>query len=242
MVHPVSEVVGRLTTSLPAGSALTFRHINAPPRVQHRVVGAEKSEDLIRRASSIRLQEGTPFWHTLFLLGEDDHDGVPIDIVKSALFHQDPVDDIRRVFQIDGDLLNSLSGWARTVRGRDAIALDSEVILADGSSMFIPMLDFSVKSSKRGGEATARACVEALGVPGYLVVSGRSYHFYGEHLVDGAGQLDFWSKALLLTPMVDERWIAHQIRSGRSALRVTPNEKGDLPGIIWEVEIASQNR
>jgi len=238
MVHPVSEVVERLTSSLPAGSALTFRHINAPPRVQRRVAGAEKSEDLIRRARSIRQEEGTPFWHALFLLGEDDADGVPIDIVKSALFHQDPANDVSRTLQIDDSLQSSLAAWVGTISGRDAIALDSEVLLADGSSRFIPMIDFSVKSSKLGGDATARACVEALGVPGYLVTSGRSYHFYGEQLVDSAGQLDFWSKALLLTPMVDERWIAHQIRSGRSALRVTPNEKGDLPGIIWEVDIA----
>lgn len=231
----VRDLVHQITAQLPMGSELTLRSVTAAPRVQRRVDGAAASEGLINRARQLRLEDGTPFWHVLFNLGEDQEDGVPIEIAQSALFHQDPENDPAFLVRVDTNVADRVADVAESLGGLKFLSIDSGVTLADGSRRFIPMLDFSVKSSKPGGFATAVASVEAIGEPGLLASSGRSYHFYGKRLLTSAEQVQFWARALLLTPIVDERWIAHQMLGGRAALRVSPNERGDVPHIVWEL-------
>ena len=231
----VATLVSQVTRDLPRSSVLTLRYVAAAPRVQRRVKGVQPSERLIEQARAARLAKGTPFWHALFLLGEEGPGGVPVDIVRSALYHQDPSDDHSEFVSVDRALPDTVTRLASEVVGKAALAIDSRVRLPNDEIKYIPMLDFSVKSEMHGGSSTARTCVEALGEPGWLVSSGRSFHFYGSRLVSATEQLDFWAKALLLTPIVDERWIAHQIRGGRAALRISPNEKGEVPAIIWDI-------
>jgi hypothetical protein len=199
------------------------------------VEGAARSEELIARARETRLEEGTPFWHALFNLGEHQDGGVPIEIVKSALFHQDPRTDPAIALRVDDELVDRVTEIAAGIESPHSLSIDSRVELPDDKIAFIPMLDFSVKSGRTGGTATARACVEAISEPGLLVSSGRSFHFYGRRLLTSTEQVHFWAKALLLTPIVDERWIAHQMLGGRAALRVSANDRGDVPRVVWEL-------
>ncbi|MFE7067177.1 hypothetical protein [Microbacterium sp. ER1] len=233
----VEALTAAVLKNVPVGSTIRVSFIKGAPRVQRRVAGAEASELLIEQARAIRSAEGIPFWHALFIAGELAPAGVPTDILRSAMYHQDPSQHETVEIATSDETPAQLAELAsRTpAHGRDSIALQSRVTLADGEDRFLPMLDFTSKAVRPGSASTVRAAVEVLDTAGILCSSARSFHFYGHRLVSRDEQLDFWARALLLTPIVDERWIAHQIRGQVGALRFSANERGIVPKVIAEI-------
>lgn len=236
----LSEVEALTTAILarvPDGSTIRVSYIKAAPRVQRRVAGQATSELLIENARAIRSAQGIPFWHALFIAGELDPKGVPASILRSAMYHQDPSRYETTEFVTSTDTPSSLADIALRARGRDAMALQSRVTLPSGEDRYLPMLDFTSKATRPGSAATVRAAIETLDTAGILCASARSFHFYGHDLVSREQQLDFWGRALLLTPIVDERWIAHQIRGQVGALRISANEQGVVPKVIADISV-----
>lgn len=233
----IHALTSAILTHVPHGSTIRASFIAAAPRVQRRVAGAEASELLIEQARVIRSAEGIPFWHALFIAGELKPEGVPADILRSAMYHQDPTRHETIEMVTSGETPSELAELACRVpaQGRDSIALQSWVTLANGEDRYLPMLDFTSKATRPGSTATVRAAAEVLDTAGILCSSARSFHFYGHNLVTREEQLDFWARALLLTPIVDERWIAHQIRGQVGALRFSANERGVVPKVIGKV-------
>lgn len=231
----VMDLTRRILAAVPSGSTIRVAYISGAPRVQRRVEGAAKSEALIEQARQLRATSGIPFWHALFLVGETSSDGVPAPILRSALYHQDPADGEVIPIVVDDHTPERLADLAYGLEGRDALALLSHVTSPLGDELFLPMLDFTSKSSRPGSAGTVCAAMEALDVPGLLFASARSYHFYGGELVTREEQLNFWARALLMTPIVDERWIAHQIRAQVGALRISANEKGIVPTVLAQL-------
>lgn len=237
----LQEEVEALTASIlshvPQGSRIRVSVIKGAPRVQRRVKDAHVSESLIEQARGIRAAEGIPFWHALFIAGELTPAGVPTDILRSALYHQDPSE--HETFEVvtSDQTPTQLGELTRKfpLQGRDSYAIQSRVTLADGQDLYLPMLDFTSKVNRPGSASTVRAAAEVLGAAGILCSSARSFHFYGRHLVTKGEQLSFWARALLLTPIVDERWIAHQLRAQVGALRFSANELGVVPKVIAEI-------
>lgn len=238
-----SEVVDLtkvILSTVPNGSTIRVTRISGAPRVQRRVQGAARSEALIEEARELRTSSGIPFWHALFLVGETSASGVPTPILQSALYHQDPADGEIIPIIVNSATPETLADLTRGLEGRDSLALLSHVTSPVGEERFIPMLDFTSKSSRPGSAATVRSAVEALETRGTLFSSARSYHFYGAKLVSKEEQLNFWARALLLTPIVDERWIAHQIRAQVGALRISANEKGVVPRVLAQLPHAEK--
>ena len=237
LIDEVEALTAAILTTVPAGSTIRVSSIKGAPRVQRRVAGAEASELLIEQARAIRSAEGIPFWHALFIAGELAPEGVPSDILRSAMYHQDPSQhetvEVVVSERTPAELASLAEGMAP--RSRDSLALQSRVVLPSGEERYLPMLDFTSKAVRPGSAATVRAAVDVLDTPGILCSSARSFHFYGHRLVTREQQLDFWARALLLTPIVDERWIAHQIRGQVGALRFSANERGVVPKVIAEV-------
>jgi len=233
----VEALTAAVLAHVPFGSTIRVSLIKAAPRVQRRVSGSEPSEKLIDEARAIRSAEGTPFWHALFMAGERDPQGVPADILRSAMYHQGASqhETIEVVTSADTPAFLARLATGGEVTGRDSLALQSRVTLAEGDELYLPMLDFTSKATKPGSASTARAAAEVLDTSGILCASARSFHFYGHRLVTKDEQLDFWSRALLLTPIVDERWIAHQIRGQVGALRFSANEHGAVPKVLAEI-------
>lgn len=100
------------------------------------------------------------------------------------------------------------------------VSLLSQVRLVGGEVAHIPMLDFSVRSGASGLEVAAEA-IHALGLKGTLFGSGRSYHFYGADVVNESTYRTLLARAQLLSPIVDARWISHQLIDGMFRLRVS---------------------
>jgi hypothetical protein len=88
-----------------------------------------------------------------------------------------------------------------------------------GLSWHLPMLDMGAPVG-----TGAPACVDALaalGLSGQLYESGRSYHFIANRPVSPDEFRALLARAQLLSPIVDARWVAHQLIDGRAGLRIS---------------------
>lgn len=81
------------------------------------------------------------------------------------------------------------------------------------------------------GDAVLRV---AGGIPGYLLSSGRFYHYYGTRLLSDAGWLDLLSRFLLPCTLVSPRYIGHSLSRRYCALRLNsvPPHKPRIPHLI----------
>ena len=106
---------------------------------------------------------------------------------------------------------------------KSMIALSSCVKIENGELAHIPMLDFACNNDESGFISAVTALKE-LSVPGFLLNSGKSFHFYGKKLLSNKDFFSFLGKAALLTPIIDAPWIAHQLIEGAAALRLSAKE------------------
>jgi len=126
---------------------------------------------------------------------------------------------------------------SRSIRENLFRALPSSAVaLSSGPSMHIPLIDFHCPFGRENEELSA--CASKLLDPkgGYLLSSGQSYHFYGKSLLNEDELPAFLGRALLLSPIVDRSWVAHQLIEGACGLRISarlPN--GDVPRLVREV-------
>lgn len=117
---------------------------------------------------------------------------------------------------------------------RALVSFCSSVYVAghDAQPMHLPLLDLGVAPGA-DGEKAAIAALQALGLRGLLFESGRSYHFYGEDPVSSPDLTVILARAQLLAPIIDSRWVSHQLIDGRCGLRIsTDSEKTPTPPVF----------
>jgi hypothetical protein len=75
------------------------------------------------------------------------------------------------------------------------------------------------------------------GVPGYLLASGRFYHYYGSRLLTQQEWLKFLAQFLMPCLLVSPRYIGHSLFSGFCSVRLTRSEphKPVVPRLITTV-------
>lgn len=210
---------------------LELRQVPPAPNLQQRL-GDTSSQDTFRQSRALSHEEGIPFWHSVFRLGAQSEVGVAESVLEAALYSQStehyayiPCDD---------------SFTARAVSAVEAAPVDVYIVASSSvetveGRRHIPMLDFSVKERWPGALATAVGAIRALGVPGTVLASGRSFHFIGDEPATWENYSAFLYRALLLAPIVDERWVSHQLLAGRATLRVSPNSHGQVPHEVARV-------
>jgi hypothetical protein len=237
MSRPMAEHVSPTLSSLAAilsriepGGTAELVTVTLAPKAQRRIHQDEES------ALELRATSGIPFWDAVFLSGEEGAAGLPLSLVKAALLHQSIEEEHSENVVIDSDLFERLFERVEAMpEGRDVLALSSRVTSASGLVRHLPMIDFASKSRRVGSEITVKRAIQALGVPGSLIESGRSYHYFGHRLLSADERADFLHRSMLLAPITDGRWIAHQLIEGRSALRISGDNRGGFPRLIAEV-------
>ena len=221
----ISSVLGLILSANPKIESFTAVEYVDPPLVQERIPGIENSA-IFKQGAKMRQETLLPFWDSalaLALQGSIDAH----QIIDAALFHntQPVVSHTIKAGNAENHLNNLLSDeWSEST-----LALSSGVTLSDGSRRHIPMLDFHIPANDVT-YGTVVKCLKSLAVGKFAIVdSGKSFHAYGMSLLDASGLRDFLSRALLLSPIVDTRYIAHQLRDNQCKLRVAatprkPNE------------------
>lgn len=111
----------------------------------------------------------------------------------------------------------SLPQFAKNLPLARAVGLSSRVKTEKGVR-HIPMIDFD---NVCNGSFTNEA-LKSLGMKGVVVVSGRSYHFYGFELL-GEDELLPYLDRIKEYPAVDTKWVDLQKEQGFMMLRLTPS-------------------
>lgn len=212
----ISSVLGLIFSANPTIESFTAVEYVDPPLIQERLAGIENTL-IFEQGVKMRQETLLPFWDSV--LAQALHGSMDAhQIVEAALFHNTQPEVSHRIEAVNAEkqMDSLLSGkW----RG-STLALSSGVTLSDGSRRHIPMLDFHIPANDVT-YSTVVKCLNSLAVGKFAIVdSGKSFHAYGMTLLDASGLRDFLSRALLLSPIVDTRYIAHQLRDNQCKLRV----------------------
>jgi hypothetical protein len=198
-----------------------LRTVERAPSLQRRATSPQL-DALIDQAREAYKASRVTFWEELMRLAESAPSAVRREIFAQALYHRDETEgQVDTWCALEQFLADLEHGKYESLPGRLIVALTSRVRVQRADlELHIPMVDFRLDS----GTANDKLAVEllrALGTPGYLVDSGRSYHFYGQVPVLRDNFWRFLGRAQLMSHFADQRWIGHQLISGKAALRIS---------------------
>lgn len=124
---------------------------------------------------------------------------------------------------------------------RDAVSVGSLVKLTSGESAHIPMIDFTGTGSSDESLLKLKQALEQDEQErfrrGFLLISGKSFHYYGIDLMPQEIWLE-WTKGLLdpeapISQMIDASWVKKSIDRKCSFLRLAPSRsKPFLPHVV----------
>ena len=203
------------------------RAVERPPSLQRRS-SSSQLDALIEQAREAYKASRVTFWDELMRLAESAPSPVRREIFAQALYHHGETEgQVDTWCELERFLADLEHGKYESLPGRLIVALTSRVRVRRANlELHIPMVDFRLGSGPANDEL-AMQLLQALGTPGYLVDSGRSYHFYGKVPVH---RDDFWrflGRAQLMSHYADQRWIGHQLISGKAALRISSGSDGE---------------
>lgn len=177
--------------------------------------------DLINKALSEKENTGLSFWECMFSLSKNENK-LDSSLMKNALFHNK---NNKYSYYTREAFIDFIS---HDIEGD--IALNSKVILEDGTEKHIPMLDFKIKSNNSNLKIV-REVLKVLDLKGCILDSGKSYHFVGYDLKTENELLDLLAYFILLQPISDKAWATHQILERSTSLRLS-KKYGKYPILI----------
>jgi hypothetical protein len=216
------DVITGLIRTFPAIDFVTLAELTVPTAAKNKVIAHNSAlKTLNDEALDLRRKYYIPFWMAIASVAQSHGMSLPSELLRAAAFHQPMTGvDVEHVpaSSITADYLRARSVGLHPGR---ILTFSSHVILRNQAVAHIPMLDFRISAS-RTNLTTALATLSELGHDGIILDSGQSYHFYGLTLLSSEELRTFLGKALLFTPVIDYRWIAHQLIEGACALRLSP--------------------
>ena len=229
----VSEVIDRLINLQPRVVQLSFFQPAPDPTLQERSNLTPPENEIVDRALRLRTKLHIPFWDAA-MLSSFDSEAVPVGLLHAALFHNSD-GETRQTIRCEGNVADAIRKVAERRDPKRIVAISSRVVLQNGKTSHIPMLDFHCRESEPNLTLVV-AVLQSLGQVGTVLRSGKSYHFYGRNLMSDEMLYHFLAKALLFCPIIDRAWIAHQLLSGECGLRVSSRVDGsDVPTAVAEV-------
>lgn len=228
-----------LLTSLVAqrdmiSAVFTFSY-HHPPLLQGRVDDLSKDEKaIIEKALSLRSSSSLPFWEALMLSCFGEH-GDCARFLREATFHQSHRESLQRVSR-EEVLAGRLIQLAESQPASTYLSFSSLVEVDKSDYKHLPLLDFHCPESDENDRLVAEACKLLFRSSVFVLSSGESYHAVGSNIVDEAEFRMFLGRALLLAPIVDARYVAHQLMEGACALRLSCSaEKPKKPNLKFQV-------
>ena len=199
--------------------------------VQERMSLTPPVAEVLQHALELRERTGLPFWDSAMVSSFGIGD-VVYPLLQAAVHHNPRPPTLARLSRTDCTPENIQALGSLCLQG-ESVAMLSAVTVDDGETRHFRMLDFHLPCG-RENQATAVASLDTLrSGQGFLVESGKSYHFLGIDTVSSDELMAFLARALLLGPVVDRAWIAHQMLEGRCALRVTPRVgQTNMPKVV----------
>jgi len=235
--------IGDSSIDLVAGLALRHSDVRAfyltayvpSPALQDRLAGkgGGYTAQIFEKAENYRRIAGPllPYWESI-LIASWESEGFR-EFVREAIRHTSG-DSTDKKFEISRK--DMTVGKIKTISssGVEALALSSVCKLQDGSERYIPLMDFRIPPSAEN-LLKIEVLVKAIGIPGAILRSGKSYHFFGFELLTKDQNLAFLGKCILAAPITDARYIGHRLIDGASDLRITASETKSLLPIVEKI-------
>jgi hypothetical protein len=206
------DVVQHIVASNRNIAALRFFEFTNKTKLQDRLTRMTAADrEIVDRALHRKRQSHAGFWEAL-LCEMLETGSSSRTLITAIFFHQ-----ANRDYQIASR--DEFRQWLSAHRSK-LIALNSRVLMEDGNYLHIPLLDFKIAAGQQA-HGLVGDCILSMGLRGYLLASGRSYHFMGVDPVTEQELLDMLAAFTLLHPISDKAWAAHQLIERSASLRVT---------------------
>lgn len=226
----VSDILLDLLPSLGINGVGHLRRFAVAGRMQRRIRSTE-IELAVVTAKARKRETGQPFWDALFselpFLSREARQ----EVFHLAQYHHSMSDvAVTTTFNLKASAIEAaIASGSRALEVGEILAISSRMLSVSGEEAHLPMLDFRVAISEENEELVCEQ-LRAMKLQGWLLESGRSYHFLGRSVLDGRACLSkFLGQALLFAPLVDGRWVAHQLIEGACALRISSGNDEQIP-------------
>lgn len=204
---------------------LNLLEFNSNPVIQDKITtDSMMLNNTIQMALELRSKTKLPFWDC-FNLQLFDKTIDDTDIFEYIIFHNENIN--KKIFKISQ--IESLIEYIDN--SKTNIAISSKILTTDGNLKHFKLMDFHIPFSETNTELLIKL-MKKLDLKGFLLRSGKSYHFYGLHLVDQKDLNKFLGKMILLSPITDKNWIAHQLIEEECHIRLTSNY-GISPYVLY---------
>lgn len=200
-----------------SGSRTTHRDV-----VTAGMKATEAFEILIRRIPEISSVFVIKY-HDKLRLGERlsaDLAENPSGFISQAAVHDNALDEETEVpsAELRPDFWNRAM---REVAEGFVLAISSKVKLKNGSFAHIPMMDFKCAPTQGNIELAKKAFREIGYTHGLLLNSGKSFHYYGNAVIDEQQWRAFLGHSLLLSDFIDTRYVGHALINNECRLRIS---------------------
>lgn len=185
---------------------------------------SNEEKQILNESINFKKENGISFWEAFFRVSIQKNEVHP-RLMKQALHHNSNSD-------YSNMSISELISFIDKNENKN-LAINSQVELSDGRLMHIPMLDFKIKSDKKNLPLVHEIII-ALGLTGKILDSGKSYHFFGNKLLNAEKFYNILAKFILFHPVSDKSWAAHQLIEGSASLRVT-SKNGFMPKVVATV-------
>ncbi len=182
-----------------------------------------EASSITAAARSRHLSDGYGFWEHVVAAGITAKPDTRAGLYAGAVRHR-PATETSQSMTVAEFTQTLRDGRWEQLHGREMVSLSSRATTTNGSEIHLHLLDLGLPDGPSVIEAI-RAGLDTLGIDGALVSSGRSYHFYGLRISDWPEYATFLARAAFLSPLVDARWVLHQLLDRRGALRISSNHR-----------------
>jgi len=211
----------------------TFRPVLPPPYAERAEI-SDMERALVANALMYRESTGLPFWDSVFL-ASGQSEIIPRGIIHAAMYHNGS-DRGEAFFDVSSLRADSLRRYAADAARGEIVVVSSRVEMLDETIRHIPMIDFHIPASGIAERIVDAIIATVWGKPGFILCSGRSYHFYGDGLVNEVEMNALLARFLMFSPVVDRAWVAHQLLERACALRISPkNGEENVPTVVIRV-------
>lgn len=170
-----------------------------------------KEHDIFQNARLMRDQLKIPFWSCLMISNLDNKNWSRKCILAANRHNKN-----------DEYITLSPNQYSSRISDLEQgeYGINSRMTLFNDRVLHLPMIDFHIRKSKINEDIVSAVCESLIPDGGYILDSGKSYHFIGKNLISEDELLNLLAKAILFTPIVDEIWVAHQIIERSCTLRI----------------------
>ena len=203
--------------------SLCFYEFGKYELVQNRINLIAPLDNVFLKAMEMRNLYKLPFWDS-FNVSLFEQEIVDFEFLKEINFQNKPKKSIK--YTRDNFIKNE-------IKFENYTGLSSSVN-NENSNLHIPLLDFHIPPSIQNQKLCSKL-INHLKIKGYLLNSGKSYHFIGNEIIDFESLQNILFNALLFSPIIDKSWVAHQLIQKYCCLRVS-KKYARLPYLVEEIK------